>query len=123
MMIKSRRSFLKVAGIAAIGMGAAPVMNLAASDSLGSAQPKMEKNEEAMHAERWGMVIDTSKLTEEVAEAVKEACHKAHNVPDFTMTRILKNIPTPVRSGMDRKLNGSGPSTSTMLFRTRKMNF
>ncbi|HKL81831.1 MAG TPA: twin-arginine translocation signal domain-containing protein, partial [Desulfobacter sp.] len=33
MMIKSRRSFLKVAGIAAIGMGAAPVMNLAASES------------------------------------------------------------------------------------------
>ncbi|MFH2061072.1 MAG: twin-arginine translocation signal domain-containing protein, partial [Pseudomonadota bacterium] len=33
MMKKSRRSFLKVAGIAAIGLGAAPAMNFAASDS------------------------------------------------------------------------------------------
>jgi molybdopterin-containing oxidoreductase family iron-sulfur binding subunit len=107
MMIKSRRSFLKVAGIAAIGMGAAPVMNLAASDSHGhgSAGPEITHNEEALHAERWGMVIDTSKLNEDVAEAVKEACHKAHNVPDFDMEPDAEKFPNtrPVREGQEIK--------------------
>ncbi|MDD4273640.1 MAG: 4Fe-4S dicluster domain-containing protein [Desulfobacter postgatei] len=105
MMIKSRRSFLKVAGIAAIGMGAAPVMNLAASEPHGSAQPVISKNEEGLHAKRWGMVIDTSKLNEEVAEAVREACHKAHNVPDFTMTPDPEKYPgtRPFRDGQDIK--------------------
>ena len=81
MMEKSRRSFLKVAGIAAIGLGAAPAMNYAASG--GSAQPVKAKNEEAATAHRWGMVIDLTKMTEEVSDAIREACHSAHNVPDF----------------------------------------
>ncbi|MBU1196811.1 MAG: 4Fe-4S dicluster domain-containing protein [Proteobacteria bacterium] len=83
MMEKSRRSFLKVAGIAAIGLGAAPAINFASSDSNGKAHAVKSKNEEALSAKRWGMVIDTNKLTKEVAEAAIEACHKAHNVPDF----------------------------------------
>ncbi len=82
-MKKSRRSFLKVAGIAAIGLGAAPAINFAASDSHGTAQAVKSKNPEALTATRWGMVIDTNKLTQEVAEKAMEACHKAHNVPDF----------------------------------------
>ncbi len=83
MMKKSRRSFLKVAGIAAIGLGAAPAMNFAASDSHGTAHAVKSKNHEALSAHRWGMVIDTNKINEEVVEHVMEACHKAHNVPDF----------------------------------------
>ncbi|HCY85909.1 MAG TPA: 4Fe-4S ferredoxin [Desulfobacteraceae bacterium] len=83
MMKKSRRSFLKVAGIAAMGLGAAPAMNFAASDSHGTPSASKGKNDEALHAERWGMVIDLNKVTEEVAEAMREACHSAHNVPDF----------------------------------------
>ena len=68
MMKKSRRSFLKVAGIAAIGLGAAPAMNFAASDSHGTATAVKGKNHEALSAHRWGMVIDTNKLNEEVVE-------------------------------------------------------
>jgi len=83
MMEKSRRSFLKVAGIAAIGLGAAPAMNFAASDSHGTGTASKAKNHEALSAHRWGMVIDTNKLSEEVIESVTEACHSAHNVPDF----------------------------------------
>ncbi|MBU8910631.1 MAG: twin-arginine translocation signal domain-containing protein, partial [Desulfobacterales bacterium] len=60
MMKKSRRSFLKVAGIAAIGLGAAPAINFAASDSHGAALAVKNKNEEALSAHRWGMVIDTN---------------------------------------------------------------
>ncbi len=82
MMKKSRRSFLKVAGIAAIGMGAAPAMNIAASASQ-SAGPAKSKNKKTKKAHRWGMVIDTNKLNEDVAHHCMEACHKHHNVPDF----------------------------------------
>lgn len=83
MMKKSRRSFLKVAGIAAIGLGAAPAMNFAASDSQGPAQAVKGKNEAALSALRWGMVIDTRKLNEQVMKDITQACHIAHNVPDF----------------------------------------
>jgi molybdopterin-containing oxidoreductase family iron-sulfur binding subunit len=83
MMKKSRRSFLKVAGIAAIGFSASPAINFASSDSHGSAQAVKGKNENALAAHRWGMVIDTNKMTDEVVEAAMEACHKAHNVPNF----------------------------------------
>ncbi|MBU0463347.1 MAG: 4Fe-4S dicluster domain-containing protein [Proteobacteria bacterium] len=83
MMKKSRRSFLKVAGIAAIGLGAAPAMNFAASGSNGTALAVKSKNEAMLFAHRWGMVIDTSKITDEVVENIVAACHKAHNVPDF----------------------------------------
>jgi Fe-S-cluster-containing dehydrogenase component len=79
-MKKSRRSFLRVAGIAAIGLGAVPAMNFAASDN---SHPIKSKNEDALSSLRWGMVIDTNKLNEEVVESIIEACHKAHNVPDF----------------------------------------
>ncbi len=83
MMKKSRRSFLKVAGIAAIGLGAAPAINFAASDSHDAAQPVKGKNKEALTAGRWGMVINTGKLDYRVARKIIDACHSAHNVPDF----------------------------------------
>ncbi len=83
MMEKSRRSFLKVAGIAAIGLSASPVMGLAKESS----EPVKAKNEESLHATRWGMVIDTRKFEDnaELAETITHACHAAHNVPDFTL--------------------------------------
>ena len=93
MMEKSRRSFLKVAGIAAIGLGAAPAMNFAASDSHGTAHAVKSKNKKALHAQRWGMVVDTNKITDEVVESIVEACHKAHNVPDFNIEVDEKKYP------------------------------
>ncbi|MCK5695541.1 MAG: 4Fe-4S dicluster domain-containing protein [Desulfobacula sp.] len=83
MMKKSKRSFLKVAGIAAIGLGAFPAIHFASSDSHGTAHTVKSPNEGALLAHRWGMVIDTNKITDEVVENIVEACHKAHNVPDF----------------------------------------
>nr|WP_040012003.1 4Fe-4S dicluster domain-containing protein [Desulfotignum phosphitoxidans] len=84
MMEKSRRRFLKVAGIAAIGLGAAPAINFAASDSHGSGAAAKVKNETALHAERWGMVIDIKKIDDNLAKKISLACHIHHNVPDFT---------------------------------------
>jgi len=82
MMEKSRRSFLKVAGIAAIGLGASPALNFAASDSHGLAALK-EKKEEALKAHRWGMAINTGEISPEINTQIIEACHSAHNIPDF----------------------------------------
>ncbi|NOX34319.1 MAG: 4Fe-4S dicluster domain-containing protein [Deltaproteobacteria bacterium] len=93
MMEKSRRSFLKVAGIAAIGLGASPAINFASSDSRGTAHAVKSKNKEALHARRWGMVIDTGKITDEIAKSVSKACHKAHNVPDFNIKVDEKKYP------------------------------
>lgn len=85
MMKKSRRSFLKVAGVSALGIGAAPAISLSssASDSDGTSHAVKSRPKEALSAKRWGMVIDTRKLTDDVAEKVMEACHTQHNVPDF----------------------------------------
>lgn len=83
-MEKSRRRFLKVAGIAAIGLGAAPAINFAASDSHGPGAAAKVKNETALHAERWGMVIDIKKIDDNLARKISLACHLHHNVPDFT---------------------------------------
>ncbi len=93
MMEKSRRSFLKVAGIATIGLGAAPAINFANTDSHGPTQAVKEKRHEAFTAHRWGMVINLGKMNEEVAEAIQEACHKAHNVPDFNHEVDTKKYP------------------------------
>jgi molybdopterin-containing oxidoreductase family iron-sulfur binding subunit len=84
MMENSRRQFLKVAGIAAIGLGAAPAINFAASDSHGAAEVVKTKYEAALHAKRWGMVIDIKKIDDKLAKKITHACHSHHNVPDFT---------------------------------------
>jgi len=80
MMEKSRRSFLKVAAVSAIGIGAAPAISISSSSN---SQPVKSKDSHAKKAGRWGMVIDCKKITSEVAEHIVEACHKNHNVPDF----------------------------------------
>lgn len=84
-MEKSRRRFLKVAGITALGVGVKPTWDVLASDSSHDAsQPKIKKGDKALSAEQWAMVIDTRKFTsEEDLHPIIEACHKTHNVPDF----------------------------------------
>lgn len=87
-MKKSRRSFLKAAGVSAVAIGAAPAIKAVAVASGGgaaSALPVVAPKAEALTAKRWGMVIDTSKITDEVVENVMAACRNAHNIPDFTI--------------------------------------
>lgn len=93
MMEKSRRSFLKVAGIAAIGLGAAPAMNFAALDSHGQGGAVKTKHPEALVAKRWGMVIDTNKLTPAILKQISQACHIQHNVPDFHLEVDKEKFP------------------------------
>lgn len=84
-MKKSRRSFLKAAGISAVAIGAAPAIKAVAvaSGEAASALPAKTPKAEALVAKRWGMVIDTNKITDEVVQNVVTACRNAHNIPDF----------------------------------------
>jgi molybdopterin-containing oxidoreductase family iron-sulfur binding subunit len=83
-MKSSRRRFIKIAGISALGIGAKPVVDLfAASGGHGEAPAaKAYKNEKALKARQWAMVIDTRKFkSSKDLEPIIEACHKIHNVP------------------------------------------
>lgn len=91
-MEKSRRSFLKIAGISALGMGVGsqPVLNAFAA-SAGHAElpePHVKTGEKRLTAEHWAMVVDTKKITSKAdLEPIIEACHKEHNVPDHPVKR------------------------------------
>lgn len=88
-MENSRRNFLKAAGFSILGVGAgsmliglAPKITRAAAgqDDTG---PKYIDRPKAKMATRWGMVIDTRKITDSINRKMQEACHEIHNVPDF----------------------------------------
>ena len=86
-MESSRRRFLKIAGISALGLGAKPVLDVMASSGE-TAKPETMKGENALSARRWGMVIDTRKLqSAEDLEPMIEVCNKIHNVPKFENPR------------------------------------
>lgn len=90
-MERSRRSFLKVAAISALGIaGGKPVLDaFGASEEQGApSAAKTVQGEQALTAKHWGMVIDTRKLeSSEDLEPMIEACHKVHNVPDHENKR------------------------------------
>lgn len=88
-MESSRRRFLKLAGISALGAGAAPAANvLAASGSHDKPTSKTRHQPKALSAKHWAMVIDTRRFeSAEDLEPIIEACHKIHNVPHLTDKR------------------------------------
>ena len=78
----SRRTFLKLAGFSALGLGAKPVLDALASSDGGQSKPMVMKGEDALKAKRWALVIDTRKFeSEKDLEPMIEVCHKIHNVP------------------------------------------
>ncbi|MCP4746976.1 MAG: 4Fe-4S dicluster domain-containing protein [Desulfobacteraceae bacterium] len=85
MMKSSRRRFMKLAGAAALGLGAQPVIKAVAPASEESPQPVIRKGSNALPAEQWAMVIDTRRFhSAKDLEPLIEACHKIHNVPHLT---------------------------------------
>jgi molybdopterin-containing oxidoreductase family iron-sulfur binding subunit len=88
-MKSNRRSFLKIAGVSTLGIGAKPLLDAIASAPQGAEdQPKHIKGKDALTAKRWGMVIDTRKFKSEADfEPIIEACHSIHNVPRFESKR------------------------------------
>ena len=84
-MKSSRRRFMKMAGIAALGLGAQPAIKAIAPASEGHG-PEMQFNKgpKALTAKQWAMVIDTRRFHRAAdLEPIIEACHKVHNVPHF----------------------------------------
>jgi len=88
-MESSRRSFLKIAGVSALGIGTKPVLDTFASAPPGEeAKPKSMKGKDALAAKRWAIVIDTRKFESEADfEPIIEACHSIHNVPELDNKR------------------------------------
>lgn len=88
-MENSRRTFLKMAGITAAGLAAAPALTTLASSGPGEKHKgdpvgEVMKNADALTAKHWGMVIDTRKFTSASdLEPIIEACNKIHNIPKF----------------------------------------
>lgn len=87
-MESSRRTFLKLAGISALGLGAKPVLDALAVSGGEQGKPMVMKGEDALIAKRWALVIDTRKFeSEEDLEPMVEICHKIHNVPKLENKR------------------------------------
>ena len=90
-MDDTRRSFLKFAGISALGLGGistlAGLMPGPAAGAGEASAPLYKDTEKALTAERWGMVVDTRKLTRSLCEKMVAACHKTHNVPEMENER------------------------------------
>lgn len=97
-MDKTRRKFLKIAGLsAAAGVGAPTGLEMllgknagAATSGEGGHAASNEEQSPGKHGEestgkRYGMVIDVMKFHDNpgMAEKCIEACHSYHNVPDF----------------------------------------
>jgi Fe-S-cluster-containing dehydrogenase component len=86
-MESSRRRFIKLAGITALGLSAQPVIKAVAA-APSSQGYEMTKRAEALTASQWGMVIDTRRFkTAKDVQPLIDACHKVHNVPNFTDRR------------------------------------
>jgi molybdopterin-containing oxidoreductase family iron-sulfur binding subunit len=89
-MESSRRSFLKIAGISALGLGAKPVLSLFASteEHGETTKPQTMKGKDVLTAKRWAMVVDTRKLeSEEDLEPMIETCIEIHNIPELENKR------------------------------------
>ncbi len=87
-MESSRRTFLKLAGISALGLGAKPVLDALAASGGGQGKPMVMQGEDALKAKRWALVIDTRKFeSEKDLEPMIEVCHKIHNVPELENKR------------------------------------
>ncbi|MFP4475077.1 MAG: sulfate reduction electron transfer complex DsrMKJOP subunit DsrO [Desulfatibacillaceae bacterium] len=86
-MDSTRRHFLKIAGVAAVGATASPAFaNLLLENfpaPRGAARSDEALGQEDLSKSRWAMVVDLTKLNARVVQAAQEACHSVHNVPDF----------------------------------------
>jgi Fe-S-cluster-containing dehydrogenase component len=85
-MESSRRNFLKIAGVSALGLSSRPVLDaFASSQGEGEAvSPMVARGKDALSATHWGMVIDTRAFeSSEDVEPIIEACNKIHNIPEF----------------------------------------
>lgn len=77
-MKSTRRTFLKIAGLSLLGVGAKPIFDALA----GGEEAKVIKAPEGLRAKRWAMAVNPKKCSSGCKDCI-EACHRVHNVPDF----------------------------------------
>ena len=71
-MNKSRRSFLKVAGLSVFALSSG-LATMAGSAQAGARIGSYEPNAKALKAKRWAMVIDTRAFKNAIRQAIKFA--------------------------------------------------
>ncbi|HPQ44903.1 MAG TPA: 4Fe-4S dicluster domain-containing protein [Syntrophales bacterium] len=79
----NRRKFLEITGVSTIVglLGGWGLVELFAPGELDASYlPKKE----ALVAQRWAMLIDMKKFTDQSAEQCIRTCHRIHNVPDIS---------------------------------------
>jgi molybdopterin-containing oxidoreductase family iron-sulfur binding subunit len=77
-----RREFIRIAGLSTLlglgGRGAWELLFPGQLEAAFLAEPTVLKGQ------RWAMVVDMTKLDDATAKLCIAACHRVHNVPDFT---------------------------------------
>ncbi len=77
-----RRDFIKLAGLSALlGLSGRSAFEMLKPGQVAAA---LEAEPQALTAKRWAMVVDMRKLDDQIAHKCIEACHRIHNVPDFS---------------------------------------
>lgn len=85
-MENTRRKFLKLTGVSVLGLSSLSIMDVLDAKKAGAAADADPYTypEKALTAQRWGMVVDTRKIDARTTKRIIDACHTAHNVPDFS---------------------------------------
>jgi Fe-S-cluster-containing dehydrogenase component len=84
-MALERRSFVKMGGLAALGLASGAAGGLVRAGAVAEPAPQpAPPGAPGLAAKRWAIVIDVNAcLGEQGCEDCTQACHRAHNVPDF----------------------------------------
>ena len=91
-MKKTRRDFLKIAGLSAFALGSAAAMGTAAVAAT-AGEGRYITSPKELRAKRWAMVIDTRRFkTPQDFQTVIDACHNEHNVPSISGKQEIKWI-------------------------------
>ncbi len=91
-MHRSRRDFMKLAGVSALGLSAGTLGFLGEGANAADALPDAENFKKPITAKRWAMVIDTAKFDDALHKKVIDACHSVHNVPQIEGKQEIKWI-------------------------------
>lgn len=89
-MESSRRSFLKIAGVTALGLSVVPAARLLAAPPsfVDPDAGEIIRHPDRLDAQQWAMVIDMRQFTSAADyQPIVDACHKEHNIPEFTNPR------------------------------------
>jgi len=119
----NRRDFLKgFGGLCAVaGMSASSGLLTGRTAEASHGEPSSSSDKSTV---RWGMVIDTRLMGEEDIKKCAEACHKAHNVPDYSKVPQLGHGEVPEGGNVKDEIkwiwaasfHSSFPSTATREF-------